>query len=103
MKSVTKTNFLRGVPETPAYLKDGYRSNGATPGLPRMESSGILMDGESDVDTTPVPNIETSSAQDDTPLPVLSRKEGGGGGIILGNGDEGQGISLREQMQVGCS
>jgi hypothetical protein len=99
MKSVTKANFMRGAPETPAYIKDGYRSNGATPGLPALESSA-LGDGEhtgSDVDATPVPNIETSSAQD-TPLAVLPRRDGGG--VILGNGEDGAGMTLREQEKV---
>jgi hypothetical protein len=101
MKSVTKTNFLRGAPETPAYLRDGYRSNGATPGLPRLESSALI-DGEhtgSDVDATPVPNIESSSAQD-TPLAVLPRRDGGG--VVLGNGEDGAGMTLREQEKAGC-
>src|SRR5271163_2123706 len=49
MMSITKNNLARrmsgkkkGVPDTPAYLKEGYSLNGVTPGLPRMAENSQL-------------------------------------------------------------
>lgn len=106
MKSVTKNNFLRGpsgtvrgVPQTPAFIKDGYKSNGETPVLPRLDHSAI--DGErtsssvgGDDQGMPVPQIASSSAQS-TPLAVLPRRDGEGALVQDGNV-----MTLREQENV---
>lgn len=88
MRSVTRNNYLRnmsaargsGVPKTPAYLKDGYRSNGNTPGLPPVDATNIYEDGGTASmamdDVTPLPQVASSSPQG-TPLPFLARKAGG--------------------------
>jgi hypothetical protein len=99
LKSVTKKNFnrsntIRGVPQTPAFLKDGE-----TPALPGTNSSRIY--GEetgslagADENGTPVPHVATSSAQS-TPLALPQRDAGG---ILTA---EGNALTLREQENVG--
>ncbi len=103
LKSVTKKNFnrtntIRGVPQTPAFLKDGYKE-GETPALPGTNSSRIY--GEetgslagADENGTPVPHVATSSAQS-TPLALPQRDAGG---ILTA---EGNALTLREQENVG--
>lgn len=107
MRSVTRNNYLRnmsavrasGVPKTPAYLKEGYRSNGNTPGLPPTDATNIYEDGATSSmamdDVTPLPQVASSSPQS-TPLPFLSRK-GGAGGVL--DTDQNM-LSLKEQENV---
>ena len=102
LKSVTKNNFNRnnksnGVPQTPAFLKDGYKG-ADTPALPGAESSRIY--GEetgsltgADDDGTPVPQVVSSSAQS-TPLALPNRDAGG---VLTA---EGNAMTLREQENV---
>ena len=81
-----------GGPKTPAFLKENYRSTSNTPGLPevtRMDDDGTYSD-----EVTPVPQIESSSAQS-TPLPMLPGRDGGG---ILGDGQNM--MTLKEQERV---
>lgn len=88
-----------GVPKTPAYLKDGYRSNGNTPGLPAMDATNIYEDGGTTSmamdDITPLPQV-ASSSPNGTPLPSFSRK-GGAGGVL--DTDQNM-LSLKEQENV---
>ena len=103
LKSVAKNNLNRnniskGVPQTPAFLKDGYKG-AETPALPGAESSRIY--GEEtgslagdDEDGTPVPQAASSSAQS-TPLALPSRDAGG---VLTA---EGNAMTLREQENVG--
>ena len=102
MKSVAKNNLRRasakkfGVPDTPAYLKDGYSINGATPGLPRLgDNSRIYAEHTSSsagdaVDYTPMPQNVSSSVQS-TPLAQLPSRDGGN---VMGDGNM---MTLREQ------
>jgi hypothetical protein len=102
MKSVTKTNLRRssakkfGVPDTPAYLKDGNSIIGATPGLPKLgDHSHIYAEhtGSSAGDAgdyTPMPQNVSSSAQG-TPLAQLPPRDGG---AVMGDGNI---MTLREQ------
>lgn len=104
LKSVGKKNLLRkgqanGVPHTPAFLKAGYNGNADSSALPGAESSMIYGDDTgSSVDgpgeSTPVPQIASSSAQS-TPLAVLPRRDAGG---VLA--DQGNMMTLREQENV---
>jgi hypothetical protein len=102
MKSVTRNNLRRssakkfGVPDTPAYLRDGNSINGATPGLPKLgdishiyaeHTSSSVGDG---VDYTPMPQNVSSSARS-TPLAQLPARDGG---AVMG---EGNMMTLREQ------
>ena len=103
LKSVAKKNFIRGnaargVPQTPAFLKDGYKG-GETPALPGTDSSriygeetGSLAGG--DDENTPVPQVASSSAQS-TPLALPQRDAGG---VLTA---EGNALTLREQENVG--
>ena len=103
LKSVTKNNLnrnnkARGVPQTPAFLKDGFKGTD-TPGLPGIESSKIY--GEetgslagNDDDGTPVPQVASSSAQS-TPVALPNRDAGG---VLTA---EGNAMTLREQENVG--
>ena len=102
LKSVTKNNFsrnnkARGVPETPAFLKDGFKG-ADTPALPGIESSKFY--GEetgslvTDGDGTPVPQVASSSAQS-TPVALPNRDSGG---VLTA---EGNAMTLREQENVG--
>ncbi|KAI9822425.1 MAG: hypothetical protein M1827_000144 [Pycnora praestabilis] len=108
LKSVTKSNLLRqqsngkenGIPHTPAFLKPGYK-NADSPALP-AESSGIYggdntgssFEGE-DGESTPVPQVASSSAAS-TPLAMLPRRDGGGGVLT----DGANVMTLREQEQT---
>ncbi|KAI4144756.1 MAG: hypothetical protein LQ341_002579 [Variospora aurantia] len=102
LKSVAKKNFQRsgkheGVPETPAFLRKGYKGADspalptATPGA-YSENTGSSI-GASD-DDTPVPQIASSSAQV-TPLVILPKREGEG--VLT---DQGNVLTLREQENI---
>ena len=106
MKSVTKNNLRRasakkfGVPDTPAFLKENYSMNGATPGLPTMvDDSQILPEnttssaGEA-MNEPPIPQ-NISSSVNSTPLAQLPGRDGRGG--VLGDGNI---MTLREQENV---
>lgn len=107
MQSVTKNNYMRNkvgsdgskVPETPAFLADGYRSNGNTPGLPKMDMSDMYEEGTysgvADEEATPVPRLASSSVQS-TPLPAMPGRDGEG--PVLGEGQNM--MSLKEQGNV---
>lgn len=103
MKSATKNNYLKNVsivrgtdgPKTPAYVREGYRSNGHTPGLPAMDMSDIYEEDVTVDDFTPVPQAVSSSAQS-TPLPALPGRDGTG---LLGDGQNM--MTLKEQERVG--
>ena len=83
LKSVGKNNLqrqnekLRGGPQTPAFLKDGYQAV-ETPALPNRDYSGIYVDelGSSIAgnENTPLPQVASSSAQS-TPLAVLAPRD----------------------------
>ncbi|KAL2003290.1 hypothetical protein VTN02DRAFT_4411 [Thermoascus thermophilus] len=94
MKSATKNNFFRtlSAARTPAYLRQSYRSNRNTPGLPTMDESEYD-EGTLD-DATPVPQVASSSAQS-TPLPNLPGRDGGG---VLNDGQNM--MTLKEQEKI---
>ena len=104
LKSVTKKNQLlrgkdNGMPQTPAFLKPGYRSKDS-PALQAGESSMVYEDNTSSSvgtqeDGTPVPQMVSSSAQS-TPLAVLPKRDSEG---VLA--DQGNLLTLREQENVG--
>lgn len=104
LKSAARNNMLRqgkpnGAPKTPAFLKAGFQ-DGNSPALPPPEISGLYGDdtGSSvgaDADSTPVPQIASSSAQS-TPLAVLPKRDAGG--VLT---DQGNMMTLREQEHVG--
>lgn len=101
MKSATKNNFLKNVsttrgtdPKTPAYLRDGHRNNGRSPGLPAMDMSSIYEEDATADEPTPVPQVASSSAQS-TPLPGLPGRDGTG---ILTDGQNM--MTLKEQERV---
>jgi len=102
MRSATKNNFLRNLtasrrsaaPQTPAYLRQSYRSNGETPGLPSMDETETYEDGMTE-EPTPLPQVASSSAQS-TPLPTLPGRDGGGG--VLNDGQKM--MTLKEQEKV---
>ena len=96
MRSATKNNFLKNMsttrgPKTPGYIGRSYLSNGNTPGLPAMEMTDIDEEDATDDQTTPVPQVASSSVQS-TPLPGLSRN----GGVL----SEGNNMTLKEQEKV---
>lgn len=107
LKSVTKNNVMRNkrgsedgnIPDTPAFLADGYRSNGNTPGLPKMDMTEVYDEGTysavADEEATPVPRLASSSVQG-TPLAAMSGRDGEG--PILGEGQNM--MSLKEQGNV---
>jgi chromosome segregation ATPase len=106
MRSVARNNYLRNISaarastglKTPAHLKDGYRSNGNTPGLPPIDITNIYEDGVNSSmamdDVTPLPQVVSSSARS-TPLPSMSRK----GGLEVLESDQNM-LSLKEQENV---
>jgi hypothetical protein len=109
MKSVTKSNLRRasagrrlaGV-ETPVYLREGYRSNGATPALPRLgDNSQIYAENTSSsaggdgVDYTPLLRQVGDSSAQSTPLAALPGRNGEG--AVVGDGNM---MTLREQENV---
>ncbi|KAL8726900.1 MAG: hypothetical protein Q9166_006389 [cf. Caloplaca sp. 2 TL-2023] len=102
LKSVTKKNLQRSgkhsrVPETPAFLKNGYKGSDtpvlplATPGTysENTGSSLVAIDEE-----TPIPQIATSSTQA-TPLATLPKR--GSEGVLT---DQGNVMTLREQETI---
>ncbi|MCJ1432570.1 hypothetical protein MMC27_001927 [Xylographa pallens] len=103
LKSVTKKNAIRmgkenAVPQTPAFLKQGYQAKDS-PALQAPESS--LLSGDetrSDVgaaeEATVLPEMASSSAQS-TPMPVLPKRDGNG---VLQ--DQGNMMTLREQENI---
>ena len=103
LQSVTKRNIERngkknGVPETPAFLKAGYRGNDS-PALPGGDVSAVYGSdfGSSvlgDNGSTPVPQVASSSAQS-TPLAVLPKRDATS---VLN--DQGNLMTLREQENV---
>lgn len=116
MHSVMRNNFLKnittttngasrvnsmGVPKTPIYLKEGYRSNGNTPSLPPMDVTDIIYEEGATTsmameDVTPLPQVASSSPQS-TPLPSLLRRDGTSAVVT-----EGQNVlTLKEQERVG--
>lgn len=106
MKSALKNNHLRrlsgkeiGAPETPAYLKNGYKTSGDTPALPRPDHSHLYGEDTSssagaEDKPTPVPLVISSSVQS-TPLAQLPARNGAGG--VVGDGNM---MTLREQENV---
>ena len=105
LHSVTKKNLHRsgkanGLPNTPAFLK-GNVQGGDSPALPAVEASALYGSdfGSSvivDDGATPVPQVESSSAQS-TPLANLPKREAAG---MLN--EEGNLMTLREQENVGA-
>ena len=102
MKSIAKKNLqkvtkMNGIPETPAFLKPGYKGSD-TPALPATTPNGYAEDTGSSAegldDGTPVPQIASSSAQS-TPLAVLPKRDEGG--LLT---DQGNVLTLREQENV---
>ena len=96
-KNLTRSHTVRGVPQTPAFLKDSYRG-GDTPALPGTDSSRIYGDetgslAGGDDGGTPVPQVASSSAQS-TPLALPQRDAGG---VLTA---EGNALTLREQENV---
>ncbi|KAH8693003.1 putative spindle-pole body protein [Talaromyces proteolyticus] len=103
MRSVTRNNYLRNLsavkasaaPKTPAYLRQGNRSNGNTPGLPQIDTTDLFDEGATSSlavhDVTPLPQVASSSPQS-TPLPYLSRSGNG----LLSENDQNM-LSLKEQ------
>ncbi len=109
MKSVTKKNLLRngsrnGVPDTPLFLKPGFKSIVESPALPAPEMSGMYGDetGSSlteQAQGTPLPEAPSSSAQS-TPLAALPKRDGGG---LFADGatlKEQENVSLHVHMVV---
>ena len=103
LQSVTKKNFEKrgrngGGPETPAFLKNGYQG-GNTPILPGAEASAVYGSdfGSSvlgDNNSTPMPQVSSSSAQS-TPLAVLPKRDETGA-----LNEQGNLMTLREQEKV---
>ena len=103
LKSVAKSNLTRniqsrGVPQTPAFLKNGYKGPD-TPVLPGAESSRIYGEetrslGGDEGEATPVPPVASSSEQS-TPLALPDRDAGG---VLAADGNV---MTLREQENVG--
>ncbi|KAL8858407.1 MAG: hypothetical protein Q9178_005088 [Gyalolechia marmorata] len=100
--SVAKNHLQRngkrnGVPETPAFLKNGYKGSNtpvlpsATPGA-YSENTGSSL-GAVD-EETPVPQIANSSVQA-TPIVTLPKREGDG--VLT---DQGNAMALREQENI---
>ncbi|KAL8674313.1 MAG: hypothetical protein Q9168_001306 [Polycauliona sp. 1 TL-2023] len=93
-KNVQHNGKRNGAPETPAFLKKGYRGSNtpvlpsATPGAYSENTDGSL--GAID-EETPVPQMASSSVQA-TPLPSLPKRDGKG--VLT---DQGNAMALREQ------
>ena len=97
-KNLSRHNKPRGAPQTPAFLKDGYKGSG-TPALPGVESSRIYGEetgslAEDEGEGTPAPQVASSSAQS-TPLALPKRDADG---VLTA---EGNAMTLREQENVG--
>lgn len=96
--SMLQKGKLSGAPQTPAFLKAGYKETNS-PALPTAEISAMYGDdtGSSvgvEGDGTPVPHVASSSAQS-TPLAVLPKRDADG---VLA--DQGNMMTLREQENV---
>lgn len=99
-KKLERNAKLGGAPETPAFLKASYQGSDS-PALPAGDVSGVYgsdlgssMLGDGDGDSTPMPQIASSSAQS-TPLAVLPKRDAAG---TLA--DQGNIMTLREQENV---
>ncbi|KAL8691680.1 MAG: hypothetical protein Q9218_003155 [Villophora microphyllina] len=102
LKSVAKKNLQRagkqtGVPETPAFLRKGYKG-APSPALPARSPGGYSENTASsngtDDDGTPVPPVASSSAQA-TPLATLPKRNAEG---LLA--EQGNVLTLREQENI---
>ncbi|KAL8710461.1 MAG: hypothetical protein Q9220_004893 [cf. Caloplaca sp. 1 TL-2023] len=102
LKSVAKQNLqkgikLNGVPETPAFLKHGFKGTNS-PALPAATPAAYSENTGSSVgaidNETPVPQIASSSAQA-TPLAALPKRNAEG--VLT---DQGNVLTLREQENV---
>ncbi|KAG8629839.1 hypothetical protein KVT40_001458 [Elsinoe batatas] len=83
---------VNGAPQTPAYLKTGYKETGHTPGLP-VDSSMMDMSRSSltgGKTPGPVPAISSSTLMS-TPIPAMPSKAN------EGRADQGNVLTLREQ------
>ncbi|KAL8771693.1 MAG: hypothetical protein Q9209_002884 [Squamulea sp. 1 TL-2023] len=96
-KNVQRSGRHSGAPETPAFLKNGYKGSNtpvlpsATPGA-YSENTGSSL-GAID-EETPVPQMASSSAQP-TPLATLPKRDGE---AVLA--DQGNAMALREQENI---
>ncbi|KAL8696216.1 MAG: hypothetical protein Q9224_002909 [Gallowayella concinna] len=100
--SVTKKNFQHsvkhnGAPETPAFLKNGYKGSD-TPVLPTATPGAYSENTESSLgpidEETPIAQMTSSSAQF-TPLAALPKQ--GGAGVLT---DQGNVHTLRDEKDV---
>lgn len=103
LKSVTKRNSIKagkenGMPNTPAFLKPGYKGQDS-PALQAPESSVVYGDESASFvaaeEATPLPPPASSSAQA-TPMPVLPKRDANG--MLT---EQGNMMTLREQENVG--
>ena len=103
LKSVTKRNTVKlgkenGLPNTPAFLKPGYKGQDS-PALHVPESSVVYGDESGSFagveEATPLPPPASSSAQS-TPVPVLPKRDANG--MLT---EQGNMMTLREQENVG--
>lgn len=103
LKSVTKRNTVKagketGLPNTPAFLKPGYKGQDS-PALQVPESSVVYGDESGSFaaaeEGTPLPPPASSSAQS-TPVPVLPKRDANG--MLT---EQGNMMTLREQENVG--
>lgn len=102
LKSVAKKNLQRagrqnGGPDTPDFLKKGYKG-APSPALPARSLGGYSENTGSSVGTsddgTPVPPVASSSAQA-TPLAILPKRNAEG--VLV---EQGNVLTLREQENV---
>ena len=101
LRSVAKNSHrsgkLAGIPETPAFIKNGYREDDSS-ALPGMTPGAYSEDTRSSAggidDKTPVPQIASSSVQS-TPFITLPKRNGEG--VLT---DQGNMMALREQENV---
>ncbi|MCJ1249520.1 hypothetical protein MMC30_006746 [Trapelia coarctata] len=102
LKSVTKRNTMKvgkenGMPNTPAFLKPGYKGQ-ESPALQVPESSVVYGDESGSFaaadEATPLPPPASSSAQS-TPVPVLPKRDGNG--MLT---EQGNMMTLREQENI---
>ncbi|KAL8844401.1 MAG: hypothetical protein Q9176_001311 [Flavoplaca citrina] len=96
-KNAQQNGKRNGAPETPAFLKNGYKGSN-TPILPSATPGACSENTEGSLDAideeTPVPQMASSSAQA-TPLAALSKRDGEG---VLA--DQGNAMALREQENI---
>ncbi|KAI4253307.1 MAG: hypothetical protein LQ352_003774, partial [Teloschistes flavicans] len=102
LKSVAKKNLQRagrqnGGPDTPDFLKKGYKG-APSPALPARSLGGYSENTGSSVGTsddgTPVPPVASSSAQA-TPLAILPKRNAEG--VLV---EQGNVLTLREQENI---